>query len=161
MEALEEIARLLPRQQQRIDDDDAIQDGFLKMARRGTQGLENPGGYWYTAARRAQIERNRKAQVEQRTVSRWLELQRIENPRVEPDDSLVRRLSEAVDSQLKGKRRALAQLELAGITRVSDLSELLGISPGAVKVLRHRTYRQLRQDLRSCRPGRGTPSYLC
>lgn len=147
MEALEEIARFLPRQRHRIEDDDAVQEGFLRMARRGTQGLENPGGYWYTAARRAQIERLRKAQAERRTVSRWLVLQTPEQPCDDVDDSLLQQLSELVEGELRGKRRALAKLELEGITRVSDLSRLLGISQGAVKVLRHRTYRQLRQSL--------------
>lgn len=147
MEALEEIARLLPTQRRRIDDDDAVQEGFLRMAGRGIQGLENPGGYWYTAARRAQIERLRKAQAEQRTVSRWLELQSAEQPVEEAEESLLQRLSELVEEKLRGRRRELARLELAGITRVSDLSRILGISPGAVKVLRHRAYRQLRQAL--------------
>ncbi len=154
---LDEISRLLPKQRQLIDDDDAIQEGFLKMAKRGTRGLENPGGYWYTAARRAQIERRRKAEAEQRTVARWFEIQQIQQLEIqqiqqtEPplryaDDSAIRQLPELVEG-LRGKRRALAELELAGTTRVSDLAEHLGISPGAVKVLRHRTYRQLRQAL--------------
>ncbi len=146
MEALEEIARLLPRQRQRIADEDAVQEGFLKMASRGTEGLENPGGYWYTAARRAQFERSRKAQAERRTISRWLELQSVERPREDADEALIQLLPDLVE-RLRGRRRTLAQLELAGVTRVSDLSELLGISHGAVKVLRHRTYRQLRQAL--------------
>ncbi len=146
MEELDEVARLLPRQRQLIDDDDAIQEGFLKMAKRGTEGLENPGGYWYTAARRARIERLRKAEAEHRTVARWLETQQAEQPPAHPDDSVIRCLGELV-AGLKGKRRALAELELAGTTRVSDLAEHLGISHGAVKVLRHRTYSQLRQAL--------------
>jgi RNA polymerase sigma factor (sigma-70 family) len=146
MEELDEVARLLPRQRQLIDDDDAVQEGFLKMAKRGTRDLENPGGYWYTAARRAQIERRRKTEAEQRTVASWLEIQQAPPPMAYLDDSVVRHLAELVEG-LKGKRRALAELELSGTTRVSDLAEHLGISAGAVKVLRHRTYRQLRQAL--------------
>jgi hypothetical protein len=45
---------------------------------------------------------------------------------------------------LRGQRRRLVDLELGGVTRIGDLAEVLGISPGAVRVLRHRTYHQLR-----------------
>jgi RNA polymerase sigma factor (sigma-70 family) len=144
MEALEEAARLLPRQRHSINDDDAVQEGFLRMARRGTQGLSNPGGYWHTASRRVQIERHRKARSEHSAIVRWLEVQRAQEPEEELPEELLELLMASVEG-LHGRRRRLVELELGGLTRIGDLAECLGISPGAVKVLRHRTYRQLRK----------------
>jgi RNA polymerase sigma factor (sigma-70 family) len=144
MEALEEAARLLPRQRQSINDDDAVQEGFLRMARRGTQGISNPGAYWHSAARRAQIESYRKARSERSAIARWLQVQRAQEPEHELPEEMLTLLKDSVEG-LRGRRRQLVDLELGGLARIGDLAECLGISPGAVRVLRHRTYRQLRK----------------
>jgi DNA-directed RNA polymerase specialized sigma24 family protein len=81
MEALEEAARLLPRQRDSINNDDAVQEGFLRMARRGMQRLANPGGYWYTTSRRVQIERHRRPGSKPRPLSDGLRSNERRNPK--------------------------------------------------------------------------------
>ncbi len=50
--------------------------------------------------------------------------------------------------QLQGLRRQLIELELSEVREVRALAFALGISEGATRVLRHRTYRQLREVIR-------------
>ena len=165
MDIHHELAEGLTAQRLRVGDDDAVQDGFLKVLAGGAADLDNPGGYWYVASRNSLRDRLRKEASERRAVGIWLEIQRFEGrphyglPGCEhrdelgpspgtPDDSdrRLEALHRSVAS-LRGRRRQLVELELEGVRSVAKLSERLGISPGATRVLRHRTYRQLRGRL--------------
>ena len=116
----------------------------------------------------------RKEASERRTVEIWLEIQRFEGrapdgrPGCEHLDELELSPGTPTDSDrrvealhrsvagLRSCRRQLVELELQGVRSVAELSDRLGISPGATRVLRHRTYRQLRARLL----GDGNEKYL-
>lgn len=149
MDDQQELAQGLKAQLRSVGDDDAVQDGFLRVVqRRGSDELANPQGYWYTAARHALRDRHRRRVAEDRAIRSWLEIQ---SPGQEPDRWSAERLSElrwGID-QLEGTRRQLVDLELSGLREGRALAAALGISEGAMRVLRHRTYRQLRELLAS------------
>lgn len=152
MTQLDNLAAGLPAQRHSVGDDDAVQDGFLRVARAGTDELTNPAGYWYVASRRARIDRQRREQREQRAARSWaheLAMNPCDEPPSEPISAeQVAGLHQAVGA-LQGRRRALVEAELAGVRSTVELAALLGMSPGAVRVLRHRTYGQLRRFLSS------------
>lgn len=144
MQSIETVAAGLHEQRRAVRDEDAVQEAFLRLvlvvpAARVT----NPGGYWYRTARRVQIDQRRHAAAARRTERRWAESEALLKP--EPLDlDRIERLRRAV-SYLPTGRRRLAELELAGVTDLGELAEKLRLSRGATKVLRHRTYRQLRR----------------
>ncbi len=144
MDEQQELADGLGAQLGRVRDEDAVQDGYLRVVqRRGSGHLANPQSYWYTASRNALRDRHRRRAAEDRAIRKWLEIQ---SPQPEPDrwsDQQCSDLHQGI-AQLEGSRRQLVDLELAGLLEGRALAAALGISEGAVRVLRHRTYRQLR-----------------
>lgn len=147
MDGQQELAFGLEAQFRSIRDDDAVQDGFLRVVqRRGSDRLTNPQGYWYMASRSALRDRHRRRSVEDRAIRSWLDTQ---GPDQEPprwSEEQLSNLRRGID-QLQGHRRRLIDLELAGVVEGRALADALGISEGATRVLRHRTYRQLREIL--------------
>ena len=149
MDEQRELAHGLKAQLRSVKDEDAVQDGFLRVIqRRGSEKLANPQGYWYRASQSALRDRDRRQSAEERAIRSWLEIQgRVQ----EPDRWSAEQLSglrRGID-QLEGKRRLLVELELSGLREGRALADALGISEGATRVLRHRTYRQLRELLAS------------
>ncbi len=53
MDVCQEMAEGLAAQRLLVGDDDAVQDGFLKVLVGGVANLDNRGGYWYAASRNA------------------------------------------------------------------------------------------------------------
>ena len=141
------MAESLETLRRSVGDDDAVQDGFLRVVEgRDPAGLSNPGGYWYSASRNARRDRHRRDAAEGRAIRAWLA---VRPPATEPErwsDDQISRLHLAIEN-LEGRRRRLVDLELVGIRSAGALAEALGISEGAARVLRHRTYRQLREML--------------
>jgi len=144
LDDLQEMATGLNALLKSVGDDDAVQEGFLRVQRRRHPGnLANPQGYWYRASHSALLDRRRRRVTEERAIRQWLE--------VGPRDAEQDRWSEGQLADLRrgigklsGKRLRLIDLELSGVHDGRLLAEELGISEGAVRVLRHRTYRQLR-----------------
>jgi RNA polymerase sigma factor (sigma-70 family) len=138
------MAEGLEAQRLSIGDDDAVQEGFLRVIRlRDPSGLSNPGGYWYAASRNALRDRRRRELVERRAIQAWLD---VRAPAPDPGrwaEEQIGDLHRAIE-KLSGQRRRLVDLELGGIRKLSDLAKALEISDGAARVLRHRTYRRLR-----------------
>lgn len=147
MDAVQKLADGLDAQRRSLGDDDAVQEGFLRVVEgRDPTGLANPPGYWHSASRNALRDRRRREAAERRAIRAWLD---VRPPAVEPErwsDDQISGLRAAIES-LEGRRRRLVDLELGGLRRVGDLAEALGITEGATRVLRHRTYRQLRAML--------------
>lgn len=150
MDKLGVMAEGLAAQRRSVGDDDAVQDGFLRIVQHGDlPGLANPLGYWYSAARNARRDRQR-ARVG-RTAS---DTSVARGPTPPPATRSVGRdgqlddLRRAVEG-LEGRRRRLIDLELEGRRDLRELAATLGISEGAARVLRHRTYRQLKAVLPS------------
>jgi DNA-directed RNA polymerase specialized sigma24 family protein len=143
----QELAHGLEAQLRSVRDDDAVQDGFLRVVqRRASDKLANPQGYWYMASRSALHDRHRRQVAEDRAIRSWLETQ---GRGQEPERWSAQQLSDlrrGID-QLQGNRRQLVDLELNGLHQGRALANALGISEGATRVLRHRTYRQLRELL--------------
>jgi RNA polymerase sigma factor (sigma-70 family) len=145
----QKLAQGLPEQRRRVGDDDAVQDGFLRVVgRRERRALTNPQGYWNEASRSALRDRQRRQASEARAIRRWLETGPGHSEPERWSEEQLDDLRRGID-ELRGHRRRLIDLELEGIYRGRDLAEALGISEGAVRVLRHRTHRQLRALLAS------------
>ena len=154
MDTLGVMAEALAVQRRTVGDDDAVQDGYLRIAQHGDlRWLANPMGYWYSASRNARRDRQRRESAERRAIRAWLEIQPPAGHAVRWSDNQLVDLLRAVDG-LKGRRRRLIDLELEGRHDLRDLAATLGISEGAARVLRHRTYRQLRATICS-EAGRG------
>lgn len=149
MDKLGVTAEGLAAQRRTVGDDDAVQDGFLRIAQNGDlSGVANPMGYWYSASRNARRDRQRRESAERRAIRAWLETRPPDAPLERWSESQLDDLRGAVEG-LEGHRRQLIELELEGRRGLRDLAATLGISEGAARVLRHRTYRQLRAALRS------------
>jgi len=143
----QKMAEGLRAQRQIVGDDDAVQDGFLRIIeRRDPGGLSNPRGYWYSASRNALRDRQRRQAAERRAIRAWLDIRPPASDRERWSEDQLSDLHLAID-RLMGRRRRLIDLELSGIRNVDELAESLGITQGATRVLRHRTYRQLRAFL--------------
>jgi RNA polymerase sigma factor (sigma-70 family) len=133
-----------------VGDDDAVQEGFLRVNEAWDPlTLSNPKGYWYAASRNALRDRQRRQAAERRAIQCWLGTQCQLETHSGVDEGVSwseERLADlrSASSQLRGQRRRLIDLELQGIRNVADLAAALGITAGAARVLRHRTYRQLR-----------------
>lgn len=148
MEDVLEMATGLEAQLRSVEDDDAVQEGFLRVLRRRHPGnLANPQAYWYRASRSALLDRQRRRIAEERAIRQWLEVGPREAEAERWSDDQLADLRRGI-GELRGKRRRLIELELSGVHEGRPLAEALAISEGAVRVLRHRTYRQLR-DLMS------------
>ncbi len=144
MDNLQEMATGLEAQLRRVGDVDAVQEGFLRVLRRRHPGsLTNPEAYWYRASHSALLDRQRRRATEERAIRQWLEVGPREGEQERWSDDQLADLRRGID-ELRGKRRRLVDLELSGVHEGRPLAEALGISEGAVRVLRHRTYRQLR-----------------
>ena len=144
MDDLQEMATGLRAQLRSLGDDDAVQEGFLRVLRRRHPGsLANPQAYWYRASHSALLDRQRRRVTEERAIRQWLEVGPREDERERWSDDQLADLGRGI-AELRGKRRRLIDLELSGVHEGRLLAEALGISEGAVRVLRHRTYRQLR-----------------
>ena len=144
MDDLQEMATGLEAQLTRVGDDDAVQEGFLRVLRRSHPGsLDNPQGYWYRASYNALVDRRRRLVTEDRAIRQSLEVCPREAEQERWSDDQLADLRRGI-GDLRGKRRRLIDLELSGVYEGRPLAEALGISEGAVRVLRHRTYRQLR-----------------
>jgi len=144
LDDLQEMATGLRAQLRSVGDDDAVQEGFLRVQRRRHPGnLANPQAYWYRASHSALLDRQRRRVAEERAIRQWLEVGPREAEQERWSDDQLADLGRGI-AQLRGKRRRLVDLELSGVHEGRLLAEALGISEGAVRVLRHRTYRQLR-----------------
>jgi RNA polymerase sigma factor (sigma-70 family) len=138
------MAEGLEAQRLSVGDDDAVQEGFLRVIQlRDPAQLSNPRGYWYSASRNALRDRRRRELVERRAVRAWLDIRALGCDPGRWSEEQLGDLHLAVE-KLAGQRRRLVDLELAGMRKLSDLAKALEISEGAARVLRHRTYRQLR-----------------
>jgi FixJ family two-component response regulator len=84
--------------------------------------------------------------AEDRAIQSWLETKPRDQQADRWSEEQLAHLRRGVD-QLQGRRRQLIDLELNGVREGRALADALGISEGATRVLRHRTYRQLRQLL--------------
>jgi RNA polymerase sigma factor (sigma-70 family) len=147
LDAHEKIAEGLEAQRLSVGDDDAVQEGFLRVIRLGDPaGLTNPRGYWYSASRNALRDRRRRESAERRAIRAWLEVRAPDPDPVRWSEEQLGDLHRVIE-KLPGQRRGLIDLELGGMRKLSDLAEALEISHGAARVLRHRTYRQLRDLL--------------
>jgi RNA polymerase sigma factor (sigma-70 family) len=145
----QELAQGLPEQRRRVGDDDAVQDGFLRVVGRREPGaLTNPQGYWNEASRSALRDRRRRQASEARAIRRWFDTRPGYTEPERWSEEQLDDLRRGID-ELYGDRRRLIDLELEGVYRGRDLADALGISEGAVRVLRHRTHRQLRALLAS------------
>jgi RNA polymerase sigma factor (sigma-70 family) len=143
----EELAHGLEAQLRSVGDEDAVQDGFLRiLQRQGSDKPANPQGYWYRASRNALHDRQRRRLAEDRAIQSWLEVKPRDQQADRWSEEQLAHLRREVD-QLRGRRRQLIDLELSGVREGRALADALGISEGATRVLRHRTYRQLRQLL--------------
>lgn len=144
MDDLQKMAMGLEAQLRSVGDDDAVQEGFLRVQRRRHPGsLANPQAYWYRASHSALLDRHRRRVTEERAIRQWLEVGPREAEQERWSDDQLADLRRGI-GELRGKRRRLIDLELSGVHEGRPLAEALGISEGAVRVLRHRTYRQLR-----------------
>ncbi len=144
MDDLQEMATGLEAQLRIVGDDDAVQEGFLRVIRRRhPSSLANPQAYWYRASRSALLDRQRRRVTEERAIHQWLEVGPREAEQERWSDDQLADLRRGI-GELRGKRRQLIDLELSGVHEGRRLAEALGISEGVVRVLRHRTYRQLR-----------------
>ena len=149
MEERLELANGLQAQLRSVGDADAVQDGFLRVVqRRGPDKLANPQGYWYRASQNALNDRQRRRSAENRAIRSWLETQPRNQEADRWSEEQLSDLQRGVD-QLQGRRRQLIDLELSGVRECRALADALGISEGATRVLRHRTYRELRMLLAS------------
>ncbi len=144
MDDLQEMATGLKAQLTRVGDEDAVQEGFLRVLRRSDPvPLTNPQGYWYRASHNALVDRRRRGVIEERAIRQWLDVCPREAEQERWSDDQLADLRCGI-GQLRGKRQRLIELELSGVHEGRPLAAALGISEGAVRVLRHRTYRQLR-----------------
>jgi RNA polymerase sigma factor (sigma-70 family) len=140
----QELACGLEAQLRSVGDADAVQEGFLRAFQHGKPDkLANPQGYWYRASRNALHDRRRRRSAEDRAIRSWLEIHPRDQDAHRWTDEQLSDLHRGID-QLTGRRRRLIELELSGVRDGRALADALGISEGATRVLRHRTYRQLR-----------------
>ena len=159
MDGQQELAFGLEVQFRSVRDDDAVQDGFLRVVqRRGSDTLTNPQGYWSMACRSALRDRHRRRIVEDRAIISWLETRGLDQEPPRWSEEQLSELRRGKFDQLQGHRRRLIDLELTGVVEGRALADVLGISEGATRVLRHRTYRQLREIL--AQPRHGPPASM-
>lgn len=136
-------------------DEDALQEAYLRLQRCGLSGLDDPVSYWRRAARNAAVDAHRFDQRQQKVLAGWdLELARLDQ---DFDDELVgdERIASlrCAIERLPVRRRALIEAELSGVHDTAELAARLHTTPGAVRVLRHRTYADLRRILETARGG--------
>lgn len=144
MDELQEWAEGLKAQLRVVGDDDAVQEGFVRMiGRRRPHDLRNPQGYWYRASVSAIRDRQRRRMSEERAIRLWLEVRPRSGEDEDWSEEQISSLRRGI-AELHGKRRRLIELELSGVRHSRGLADALGLSEGATRVLRHRTYRQLR-----------------
>jgi RNA polymerase sigma factor (sigma-70 family) len=144
LDELEAWAEGLESQLRVVGDADAVQDGFVRAMRcRGPAKVLNPQGYWYRASLSALRDRHRRQATEERAIRQWLEIKPREGDRDRWSEEQLSALRGAIE-ELDGRRRQLIELELSGVRRSRDVAKVLELSEGATRVLRHRTYRQLR-----------------
>src|SRR5580698_7079589 len=99
-----------------VGDDDAVQEGFLRVIEaRDPATLRNPKGYWYAASRSALRDRQRRQAAERRAIQSWLETQRWLETKSDVDESGGRfdeRLGDirCAASKLCGQRRRLIEM---------------------------------------------------
>ena len=140
----QELPHHLAAQLRTVGDEDAVQEGFIRVVQRQARtNLMNPHGYWYRASRNALRDQYRRRAIEDRAIRSWLEIHSQDNGPERWSEEDVSDLHEGIE-QLRGHRRRLIDLELSGERQTAAIAKMLGISEGAVRVLRHRTYRQLR-----------------
>ena len=148
MDDLQEMATGLEAQLRSVGDADAVQEGFIRVQRRRhPESLANPQAYWYRASHSALLDNRRRRVTEERANRQWVEVGPRQAEKQRWSDAQLADLRRAI-GELRGKRQRLIDLELSGVHEGRLLAEALGISEGAVRVLRHRTYRQLRDLLR-------------
>ncbi len=141
----QELPQRLSAQLRVVGDEDAVQEGFIRdVKRQAWNSLRNPHGYWYQASRNALRDQHRRRAIEDRAIRSWLEIHSQDNEPGRWSEQDLSDLRKGIE-QLRGHRRQLIDLELSGVRPVAAIAGELGISEGAVRVLRHRTYRQLRE----------------
>jgi RNA polymerase sigma-70 factor (ECF subfamily) len=125
--------------------EDLAQDAFVRVYERWdrVQGMERPDGYLYRTALNLRRSRLRRLAV----ALRYL---RMQIPRTEPDPAAgsgerdaLRRALAALPS---GQREAVVLVEWLGMSD-GEAGEVLGVSPGAVRVRISRARPVLRREL--------------
>jgi len=130
-----------------VGDEDAVQDGFLRIFQRSNcVAPKNLKAYWYSASKNALTDRSRRLSAERRAVGRLSEVIPMTDEATRWSEQQVRDLI-SIANDLSGRSRLLIALELQGTRNISELSDSLAMSEGATRTLRYRTYRQLRAAL--------------
>ena len=118
--------------------EEAVQDAFVAMARRGAQGLEDPGAYLRTA-----VLNNARSALRKRRVRRR-HLRSVERPAVTPGadhdvlvDDDARQVLAAL-GELSERQREVLVLRYWADQSETEIATSLGISAGSVKTHAHR-----------------------
>lgn len=118
--------------------EEAVQDAFVSVARRGPQGLDDPGAYLRTA-----VLNNARSMLRKRRVRRR-HLRSVEPPASAPgaDQAVLldedARLVLAALDRLSQRQREVLVLRYWSDLSEAEIASTLGISTGAVKTHAHR-----------------------
>jgi RNA polymerase sigma factor (sigma-70 family) len=118
--------------------EEAVQDAFVAVARRGAQGLEDPAAYLRTA-----VLNNARSTLRKRRVRRR-HLRNVERPATAPGadhdvlvDDDARQVLAALDELSERQREVLVLRYWADLSE-AEIATTLGISAGSVKTHAHR-----------------------
>ena len=118
--------------------EEAVQDAFVSMARRGGDGIDDPGAYLRTA-----VLNNARSALRRRRVRRRA-LRSVDGPASGPgaDHAVLvdedARLVLAALGQLSGRQREVLVLRYWADLSEAEIAAALGISAGSVKTHAHR-----------------------
>jgi len=118
--------------------EEAVQDAFVAVARRGSDGIEDPAAYLRTA-----VLNNARSVLRKRRVRRR-HLRSVENPAVAPGadhevlvDEEARQVLAALGELSERQREVLVLRYWADLSEI-EIAAALGISTGSVKTHAHR-----------------------
>jgi RNA polymerase sigma-70 factor (ECF subfamily) len=135
-------ARLAP-----ADADDLVQETFLRVLRYRTswRGEGSIAGWLLRIARNACNDRRTHERREQAAVTAWQEPLTQTHPQT---DARAELLATALD-RLPADRREIIALARWHDLAADQIAEILGCSPGAVRVRLHRAMRELSEIMRT------------
>ena len=131
----------------RHEAEDLAQDAFVRVYERWDKiaGLERPDGYLYRTALNLRRSRLRRLAVATRKLLGGRQSEEVADPASQSDErDAIRRALAALPA---GQREAVVLVEWLGMTD-AEASEVLGISPVAVRVRISRARPTLREHLR-------------